>query len=125
MIAFGYQLAQETTMLDTMVTYIETVSIPELTALGSVGELLLRLSVMYYTENDEVPLDQIEKIEYYYIAAYVITIILTESLRAGALAWANKLVAEAAADAAAADAVSADAAAGAATAAEARKTLTD
>ena len=50
-------------MLNTMVWYIETLSIPELTALGGIGELLIRLSIYNYTENETVELKEIEKLE--------------------------------------------------------------
>ena len=46
-----------------MVWYIETLSIPELTALFGIGEVLIRFSIYNYTENETVELKEIEQLE--------------------------------------------------------------
>ena len=62
-----------------MVWYIETLSIPELTALFGIGEVLIRLSIYNYTENETVELKEIEQLEYAYLATTVATIVMVET----------------------------------------------
>mmetsp|Transcript_11740 Transcript_11740/g.15948 ORF Transcript_11740/g.15948 Transcript_11740/m.15948 type:complete len:140 (+) Transcript_11740:118-537(+) len=89
LIGFATTVSGSDAMLTTVAWYIETLSIPELTALASMGELLLYLSLTWYEDNPDIKKSEIRDVLYGYTAVVVITAIIVETIRPGALAYAN------------------------------------
>ena len=95
LIAVGSYLVGGDGSLGTLVWYLKTLSIPELSALGVIGALLIRIAIWTYDDNTEVSKKDIEWLEYIYASTIVVTIILVESFREGAVVYAEELQVEA------------------------------
>ena len=74
-------------MLATLAWYIEVLSIPELAAMGTIGFLLLRASVAYYSENKTISREEVKNVEKWYYVNIVLVISFVEVIRPGALAY--------------------------------------
>ena len=93
-LGFVSQAAGWDSILGTLVWYLEVLSIGELVALGAIAEIMLRISVMQYTKNDTIKLDEVKRVEQVYVTTYVMTVVLVENMREGALKHAKHLLEE-------------------------------
>ena len=94
LIAYGTHLTGIDSTLGTLVWYVTSLSIAEITALASIGEVLIRMAIWNYSDNSVVEKKQIEWLEYGYVASMVATVVLVENFRDGAANYANQLLFE-------------------------------